>query len=550
MKFPEKKELLNFYQGIRDKCFASRNERAERYDMYRAYYLRGSVENDCGGFNKIYPHIDQLTSFMYSQETTKFAVTIGANVSSSELGKVPALNQAVNDEWHSSNGDIVFGMCLTWAFVYGTELIKLRWNKEQVEPFPVDPRNFGVYREDVQGLHRQEAVAHEYHVPRSQLERELQDHPRKADILSKLTFSAIPAQEQSSTMSEVVITATQPQITGDVNFDLNSSIDYMPIVKEDMAKLCELYIWDDDESDYRVVTMGDPTVLIYDRCQGEAHLFVKAELPFIQVCPTPTPGYFWGIAEVERLKDIQELRNKRMRQIDHMMELQAEPPVYASGFDGDVSEMQTSMNTPGGMVNTENMGAKLDKVSPTIPDDMFKEITQYDMMFEEMSGITNVMQGRGEAGVRSQSHASKLAQLGSSRAKKRALIVEDCLEKMATLYLHILKVYDGENSYRSEDGTEFIAQQFTKDFVVKVDSHSNSPIFAEDQRAMAFELFKAKAITREKLLELLDVPMKQLLKQDLKNKIEPAEAKAAQQQLAAEAQGKAAKHGKPARPNA
>jgi hypothetical protein len=32
------------------------------------------------------------------------------------------------------------------------------------------------------------------------------------------------------------------------------------------------------------------------------------------------------------------------------------------------------------------------------------------------------------------------------------------------------------------EGSKFIPEQFTKDYVVKVDAHSNSPIFMEDQR--------------------------------------------------------------------
>ena len=74
----------------------------------------------------------------------------------------------------------------------------------------------------------------------------------------------------------------------------------------------------------------------------------------------------------------------------------------------------------------------------------------------------------------------------------------------------------------------FIAEQFSNDFVVKVDAHSNSPIFMEDTRQLAFNLFKAQAISKERLIDLLEPPMKQLLKDDLKKQ----EANAAQQQQA------------------
>jgi hypothetical protein len=81
-----------------------------------------------------------------------------------------------------------------------------------------------------------------------------------------------------------------------------------------------------------------------------------------------------------------------------------------------------------------------------------------------------------------------------------------------------------------------VAAQFTDDFVVKVDAHSNSPIFVEDQTQMAFSLFQAGVITKERLLDLVQPPMLQLIKQDLKDKIEPAEAAAAASAQEARAQ--------------
>ena len=58
-------------------------------------------------------------------------------------------------------------------------------------------------------------------------------------------------------------------------------------------------------------------------------------------------------------------------------------------------------------------------------------------------------------------------------------------------------------------------------------AEEGGPLFTEEQDAKAFELFKAKAIDREELLMLISIPMRELLIQHLKNKIEPAEARAA-----------------------
>ena len=72
--------------------------------------------------------------------------------------------------------------------------------------------------------------------------------------------------------------------------------------------------------------------------------------------------------------------------------------------------------------------------------------------------------------------------------------------------------------FQDINGVPFIAEQFTKDYVVKVDAHSNSPIFTEDMRQLAFNMYKAQAIDKESLIDLLEPPMKQLLKDKLKKR--------------------------------
>jgi len=64
----------------------------------------------------------------------------------------------------------------------------------------------------------------------------------------------------------------------------------------------------------------------------------------------------------------------------------------------------------------------------------------------------------------------------------------------------------------------------------------------EDSRQLAFNLLKAGAISKERLIDLVDAPMKQLLKQDLK-KMEEKQAAMQQAQQAQEAQSGPAEGG-------
>jgi len=544
MKMPEQKQLFGFYVELVRKCGVTRDERIKMYNTWRSYFLYGGGPDASKTINKIYSHIDQINSLMYSSETTRFSIDLSPSASDLHKPQVDPMMRSLNQDWHLSNTDLVFGQALLWSFVYGSMFIKTRINAGQIEPFVVEPHDIGVLREDISGLWRQEAFTHTYYVTKSQFEYEMRQipHPRLNELLKALEPAPKPVQnEPMSVMENIVTSASTPSMIGNVNINLDGGNKYRPKVSEELLRMTELYVFDDDIKDFRIVTIADPGIVVFDRPLDS--LFIKNEIPLIQVCPNLAYDYFWGYSEVDKLVPLQTMRNVRMDQILHMLDLQARPPKFGSGFQGSIDEIAETLDSPGGVISADMPGAKMDAMAPSVPEDLYKEIREIDAMFEEMSGITNVIQGKGESGVRSQGHAANLARLGSSRAKKRALVIEDQLEKLATLFLQLKKAYD-KSRLKTDDGLEFIADQFTEQFTVKVDAHSNSPIFQEDQRALAFELFKAKAIDRTTLLDLLDVPMKELLKLRL-TKIEAAEAQAKQEQMALEAQS--GKAGKPKR---
>jgi len=504
----------NFYLDIMQKCMVSKEERRGDYNTLRSYFLFGSGPEDPPAyFNKINPHLDQLSSFLYSAETTRFSIALGASVNPIEHRKTPSLTQALNDEWLNSNADQVFSQALNWSLVYNTSFVKLVMNNG-IHPYMVEAGAMGVLREDTPYTDRQEALIQTYYITKSDLYARLYSHPRREEIVSQLSTMVSPKEsEMPNAVNRIITSQTNPTIYGNVNLDLYGEMKYIPRVAEDTIEMHELWVWNDETEDYQVVTIASPRVIIYDR--PGASLFLKGECPFIQVCPNPLYDYYWGESECQKLIMLQQLRNKRMNEVQDLLSKQVSPPTALVGFTGILDEKNFALNRAGGLLATDMPNAKVDRLAPNMPTDLFEVIREIDAMFSEVSGISNVLSGRGESGVRSQGHASQLARLGSSRAKKRALVVEDSLEKMATLYLKLMQSYDPTHFVDTE-GKEFIAEQFTKDYVVKVDAHSNSPIFTEDLKQLAFNLFKAQAIDKESLLDLLEPPMKQLLKDKLK----------------------------------
>jgi len=527
-----------FYLDLIQKCLVSREERKADYASLRSWYLFGNGPDESPAlYNKIFPHIDQLTSFLYSAETTRFSIDLGAAVPQEEHNKIPSLTRALNDEWLSSNADQVFSTAVTWALDYNSTFIKLVINKG-IHPYMVEPATMGVLREDTPYLDRQEAFVQTYYITKSELYNRLYSHPNREVIVKRVESTQHERTEIANGIERIILSQSNPTMYGNVNLDLAGMNRYKATVAEDTVEMTELWVWNDDTNDYQVVTKADPDVIIYDR-PGET-VFLKGECPFVQICPNPLYDYFWGMSEVQRLIFLQQLRNRRMSEILDLLSKQVAPPTALIGFTGIMDEKNFALNRAGGLLATDMPSAKVEKLAPQIPPDLFREIGEIDLMFEEASGIVSVLQGRGEQGVRSSGHASQLARLGSSRAKKRALIIEDSLEKLATLYLKCMQSYNNTH-FKDINGVPFIAEQFTGDFVVKVDAHSNSPIFTEDQRTLAFNLFKAGVIDKESLLDMLDPPMKQLLKDRLKKMEEKQQqqqqAQAQQQQQKSEPEG-------------
>jgi len=540
MKIPdEPSEKLALIREVMNACRASQESRKGAYRTLKQYYLYGQEsgtsidQNVFGVVNKIYPHIDKAISMLYSAETVRFAVELDESVPKSFLDMCDPLTRAVSDRWHSAECDTKFGEALRWSMVYGSMFLKTRPQKEDLHVDLVEPHHMGVEREDILGLTNQQAFFHEYRIGKNQLAYQLLvagfpkpeiDHILAAAVESKGEFEESVTQP----IDRIVTSSALPNAQGEINTYIGSRISYIAEVEPAQARMYELYVFDDDIEDWRIFTVAHPDVPVFDRPIDKA--FVDDEIPFVQVCPFPMLGYFWGTVAVERLLNLQMLRNTRWDQVQHLMEMQANPAKVASGdFSSPVDEIQAAMDSPGGMAVASMPTSKIDSVKPEMPDDLFAEVNYIDTQFDDAMGTTEQMQGRGESGVRSEGHATQLLRVGSSRVKMRALVVERQIEDLATLILKIMQTYS-KRTYVTEEGMQFIADQFTDEYLVRVDAHSSSPIFQQDIVNMAFSLYKAKAITREKLIDLLPVPMRDLLKMDLKVKIEPAEAKAAEEQ--------------------
>lgn len=551
MKIPKEEVSKQiFYEETLRKCLASRENRRSEYFLLREKYMNSAGQEEGGDEERerrIYAHIDQLSSFLYAQETTRFTVNWGASVSKIYNQYTPKLSQILNEQWHDSNTDILYSLAINWALVYGSTFIKSRWFKNELQTFMIEPHNMGVIREDVMGLDRQEAFVHCYNISMGELRGNLEAHPGREMILTNVIATPKRADEETGSQGRALsiitpLASVAPNIVGSVDFNLDRSMSYIPEVQEDLVDMFELYVWDNALGDYRVVTMANPDVVIYDRSVEK--IFLKGTHPITQVCPNPMPTYFWGMSEVERLWPTQKQLNERIQQIRRLLRKEAYPSRSFIGegwaaMGTDTQDVMDAYDSDDGAVRAE-VGSKVDTDRPKVPEDMYVWYDKLGEVFDFISGLPPTLSGRGESGVRSKAHAAELAKLGSSRAKKRALVIEDGLEHLGTLHLRMNRAYD--KTHYESDAIDpktglpmiFVCDQIPEDFTVKIDAHSNSPVFMDETKENAALMFKAKAIDRESLIELLAPPMGPLLIHRLNTKIIPQEAAAAQAKMAHE----------------
>lgn len=508
-------------EAIRDTLLASLDRRRNLYDTWRTAYLYGQA--DKARYNRIYPLINTLNAFLYAQESTRFALAEGPESAASTLEWAEPMSQRLKMLWHDSGADAVMASQIRWASVYGAGMVKWVWQDRQLHAYGVHPGDFAVWREDIQDINRQQAVLYRYQLDKSALVDMLRaggmDDARARQEVAGLSSEsgASPPVMGSLVISALNPIGTTPQTGMAGGFgSLSESQDrYRAADAGNTVEMLELWLWDEDEQDYRLIVLAGRTLVVLDRCG----VFVKGELPFVVFRPEPLDEYFWGYSQVDALMPLQQWREKRMQQLDRLFQRQLQPPMVFTGFMGGIQDEKVAavMRRGGVLANSQTPGAKVDMLYPQMPPEAFGEIREIDMMMNETIGLSPTLQGAAEAGVRGGEHASVLVESGSGRILRRALNIEHGLEAAANLMLQILRKYD-DCVLGEQDGMKFTAAMFPKDTMVRISSHSSSPLFSNNIQSLALEMLQLGVIDKADFIDLVDPPFADTLKQRVKER--------------------------------
>lgn len=556
---------------LRDRCRDTQKDRVQLYDMRERYFLfgTGALQSQVR-YNRIESHLDLVASFLYAPDNAFYTITAARNASDEAIRQAVALQDEFNDDFRDNGTSDAFAEAIPWSLTYDTMIMKLGWNDISCEQTVhlVPPHQFGVFREDLRELEEQECFTHtfavEYHEAVARLMRagRINDVPRLAIINQPFT-SPFPEM-----LTRMIIAGTggqnlQGNIFGQINPDYIGQATYQPKTQHPMVMMDEVYVWDDECEDYRIFTMADPDILVGDsrktvsammasdkfrstiekrsrliprRRRGRGrdgqlripdpdekpepgktspcNLFMPGDHPFVKIQPVKKYNYFWGKAHIDSLMSLQDWMNERFEQIDDLLERQAYPPRVGIGMTGlgdEKFEASTSADT---FLYEQMPNAKIEELAPKIPEDMFAELREVGAFFLEASGLTEVISGRGDQGVRSRGHAQQLQQTGSGRIKRTALSLEAPLIRIGDLGVKLKMLNDpdmivpepAENPQGQDIAEPFLAYQLSTPYKIRISGHGFSPLFVHESRELALLLKRAGAIDNEMLTRMLQPP--------------------------------------------
>lgn len=512
LPFDPKKRAALYRNKIRE-CEASREDRRAHGQRLRLWYLTGSDTGSRARYNRLKEHVENSSSDIYSAESLRFGVVLPPQYGDTWIEEEAVAGDEIHRLWHDGDAGLIAGVAAKWAHVYPTVVAKVIIDdNEPVVQLIADPADVGVLRESVDSWQRQEALCHWYSLDLASFRRLVANHPDAANLVALAEEHAAPNRGQTATdvlpsaIQNIIIAQASPNMIGAVR-NLAAPV-AMPQEVEPVVDLAELWIWDDEIENYRVVTNFLPTERIL---WNPRNPLLPGQHPFHPLSLDPTLGYLWGESILETLLLLQQWRSERMDGVDFLLQKQLRPPLFGSGISGIMEEKMKALRHPDGIFTNPLPGGDVKPIVPPMPPNAFQHIDAIDRMFDRAAGKTSATRGEADQLTRSGEQAIAQAMLGAGPTLARAMIMEDWIESVATALLR-LKMRTCTTALRKPNGEEFLLSQIPDEYTVRVSAHSASPIYQQQTFQKALLLKREGAIDNESLIRMAGVPLEDILR--------------------------------------
>lgn len=532
MRIPKSaKRLLTFARDQIELCTYSQAARAREAASNLGYYEIGSDDGKESLYNRTGVHIDRTSSYLYAPGEVRYSIAFDATDQDPWLARALAASKYLSREYRRSDADVLFSQGVDISLIKGLSLLKHNWMEAGslhtgFDPHLVHPEFFGVEREDLSRLEDQQSMVHTTYITKEQLKQMIDGRPDETEInegIKKLKGSTEDGTK-INWLHQVVLGGINPVALNtasgskaQVSVTASSRTEISPEMMAELLRMDELWVVDDEREDYTTIQVIEGLVMLEGKLRHRNLTGVKGLLPFSTICADPVAGYFWGRAEVARVKLLQDLLSERMRDIRRLMKLQIKKPKAFIGFQGLTQQKMRAAMAPGGFIQENTPGAKIENIGPDIPQQLFAEVQTLSEMFDEVGGFKPILQGQGEPGVRANAHAKTLMRTASPKLRERALRIERNAESSALITFELMQSKDAR-VFMSEEKEQFFLNQMPEDFYIEVDSHSSSPAFIDDARELAVTLKKLGSIDDQDFIRMMHPPAEDQLISNVKKR--------------------------------
>lgn len=523
MRLPtDQKRLIAKIERLIEECFDSADDRASQAQRLKTWAFTGSGDGDAAIYNRLDPHIDRMASYLFSPVDLRFHVEFEDEVDPRFLAQADRAGQYLSKQIEKADIDIQFSAGVEEALRYGAAIQKVYWTNRGLSSKLIMHWNFGVSREDLNTLDEQECMVERMLITKEDLWRRIAHLPNAQELYRRAITQArknTSGEEQDSFFRQVILSGSQPSIMTDgtsssaIGGAINSTMGLptatlAPSIVAGLIKFYELTILDDERGDYTTLQYVAPDILI---TQGKrSNFFVNLEHPYTLIQPNRVQNYLWGVSEIAPLIKLQALLRERLIDIRKIMGMQYDKLLAFLGFSGITDEAYDRFRESG-FISEESPSAKIEDLTPRLPDAAFAELKEILSFMDDVAGFQSILSGQSEPGVRSQTHAATLMKTASPRLRDRAILVERQCSELGNKAFSLLSAKEAKE-HLTPDGDAFLLSQLPENLRIAVDSHSSSPIYEEDHKQLAIMLKRMDIIDGETVLDLVHLPMRDLLK--------------------------------------
>lgn len=541
------KELLAKVNEWIEQCRVSAGMRAAYYRTMNALAETGRYDGTKALINMLHKALDETAAHLFSPVELKFSIDFERPYPKAYYERAAEAAKGITRIWERNSTDITFARGVFESLKYGGTILKqwvqMEGGNEQ-HPVYYDklvmPWNFGVYREDENRIDRQEMLCETiqltgpevwqriWRMPQAEkLYNRIMSHAKRGETLGEPNsfFHQVLSASQINTGVQSMMSPVPGgivQLNNDPNYAMMG-----PVIGADLVQMHEL--WVKDEDDYTTIQLIEPDILVTPYNDGKI-IYKKQNLlgknsqlqPYRLIQPNEVTGWFWGRSELVDLIEPQALLAQWCDDLRRMYGLQVDKILFFIGENGITDELYAQMRGAG--YGNLPQGADVKDLTPNIPPEALQLLEWVIAMINVLRGFPPIMQGQGEPGVRAGSHANMLLKTASPTLRDRALIVERNVAECADLTASLRELKDwvfywtkGDDIKQIEE-SKFLLSDLPSDWRVTVDSHSSSPIFADENTQIVFAAHKTGIVDAEYVIDNTPLPNKEIAKVSARDK--------------------------------